>query len=99
MLVKCCSHPAPWLLAVSVLHLTALSVSFVPIVLQVIVRMFSISVSGMPNNACPFPGTAKKLQILCLLLFSIFSLHMPNCVIIAHFLLGYLYSLLPQATL
>ena len=54
------------MLTVFVLHLMALSVSCVPIVLQFIVRMFSISISGMPNNACPFPGTTKKLKtFLC----------------------------------
>ena len=68
---QCCLNPAPWLITVFVLQLAALSVSFVPIVLQFIVRMFNISISGMPNNACPFPGTLKKLQIFCLLLCSV----------------------------
>ena len=38
--------------------------------------------SGMPNKACLFPETTKKLHIFYLLLCSILTLHMPNCVII-----------------
>ena len=33
-------------------------------------------------NSCPFLGTKKKVQLFCLLLCSIFTLHMPNCVIL-----------------
>ena len=36
----------------------------------------------MPNKACLFPGTTKKLHILHLLLCSVFTFHMPNCVIV-----------------
>ena len=44
--------------------------------------MFSVLMSGIPNKGCPFPGTTKKLHIICLLMCSIFTLHMPNCVFI-----------------
>ena len=44
--------------------------------------LFSVSLSGMPNKACTFPGTTKNVHIFCLLLCSIFTLHLPNCVII-----------------
>ena len=44
-----------WPLSMFVLHLAALSASCVPIVLQFIVRMSNISLSGMPNRACSFP--------------------------------------------
>ena len=44
--------------------------------------MFSLSVLGMPNKVCPFPGTKKNLQIFCLLLYSNFTLNMLNCVIV-----------------
>ena len=67
-------------MAVFVLQLNPPSVSFIPLALQFTVSMFSISISSMPNNACPFPGTTKEAQIFCLLLCSIFSLHLCNCV-------------------
>ena len=75
----------------------ASSISCDPILLQFIVIMFSISISGMPNSACPFPGTTKKLQVFYLLLCSIFTFHMPNCVIVVLLcvLAVYLYFLLP----
>ena len=69
-------------MAVFVLQLLALSVSCVSIVLQFICIMFSVSISGMPNKACLFPGTSKSLHVFCLLLCSIFTLHIPNYVII-----------------
>ena len=34
-------------------------------------KIFSISICSIPNNACSFPQTTKKLQIFCLLLCSI----------------------------
>ena len=40
------------------------SVSFVPIALQFITTMYSISIPDMPNNACTFPGTAKNVNFL-----------------------------------
>ena len=70
----------PQQLAVLVLHLSALSASCVPIVLQFIIRMSSVLISGMPKKACPFLQTTKTLQILSLLLCSIFTLYMPNCI-------------------
>ena len=52
--------------------------------------------SGTPNKACPFAGTTKMLHILHLLWCSVFTLHMPNCVIVVLFyvLTGCLYFLL-----
>ena len=50
------------------------SVLFVPIALQFIVSVFNLSISGMHNNACLFPGTTKKVQTFCYLLCSIFTL-------------------------
>ena len=32
------------------------------IVMQFIVRMSGVLMSGMPNKACPFPGTIKKVR-------------------------------------
>ena len=52
------------------------------IVLQFIFQMFNNSMSGIPNHAYPFPGTTKKMHFLCLSLFLISTLHLPNCVII-----------------
>ena len=43
--------------------------------------ILSTSMSGMTNKACPFPGMTKNLHILCLLLCSIFTQHVPNWVI------------------
>ena len=34
----------------------------------------------MPNKAWLCPGTTKNLHIFCLVLCSMFTLHMPNCV-------------------
>ena len=61
-----------------------MSLSFftVPIVFQLIVSMLSKLIPGIPNDACPFPGSTRKLHILCLLLCSTFTLHIPNCVIV-----------------
>ena len=69
-------------MAVFVLQLLALSVSYVSIELQFKCIMFSMSMSGMPNKACPFLGATKNLHIFCLLLHYVFTLHMPNWVII-----------------
>ena len=41
--------------------------------------------SGMPNKACTFPGTTKNLHVFSSLLCSMFTLHMPHCVIIFKF--------------
>ena len=60
-----------------ILHLSALSASCVSILFQSVVRMSSISMSGMPNKAHPFPGNIKKLHILSFFFCSIFTLHMP----------------------
>ena len=38
--------------------------------------------SGMPSKGCLFLGTTEKLHIFILLLFSVFTVHLPNCVII-----------------
>ena len=78
--VKYCPLPALQVFGVFVLQLASLSSSSVPIVLQLILRMLNNSMSGMPNNACLYPGTTKKLHILCLLLCSNFTLHMPSFV-------------------
>ena len=81
--VYCCPHPALQVIGVCVTcywHL--LSAFSGPIVLQCIVRMFKISMSGMPNNACPFPGTIKKKHILHLLLYYTFTLYITNYVIV-----------------
>ena len=51
-----------------VLHLLVLPDSCVSITLKFTVIMFGMMMSGMPNKACPFPETAKNLQILYLLL-------------------------------
>ena len=61
------------------------SASFVSIVLQLISSMSSVMISSIPSKACQFPGTTKKLHILTLLLFSTFTLHLLNCVIVVCF--------------
>ena len=53
----------------------------VPIVLQFIFEIFNNSMSAMPKNASPSPGTRKKMHFLHLLLFYISTLHLPNCVV------------------
>ena len=79
----CFPLPASQVTGVFVPQLASSSASSMPVVLQLVVRMFSISISGIPsNNACPFPETTKILHILCLLSCSNFSVHMPNCVIV-----------------
>ena len=52
------------------------------IMLQLIVSMLSVLMSGMPSNGCLFLGTTKKLHIFILQLFSILTVHLPNCVIV-----------------
>ena len=47
------------------------------VVLQLAVSMFNNLISDIPNNACLFPGTTKKLRILHLLLFSNVTLYVP----------------------
>ena len=49
-------------------------------VLQYTVRTSEVSMFGMPSNFWPVHGTTKKLHDFCLLLCSVFTLHMPNCV-------------------
>ena len=57
------------------------SPSFDSIVLQLIVNMPSVLMSDRPSKGCLFLGTTQKLQIF-VLLFSIFTVHLPNCVIV-----------------
>ena len=49
------------------------------IVLKLIVKMDSSSLSDIPNNAGPFPGTTKDLLNICLFLWLIFTLQMSYC--------------------
>ena len=79
---QCWSFPASWVWHLLVLQFTSLSLLLVPIVMQLIVNMFSNLISGIPNKACLFPGTTKKFHILHLLLFSNVTLHMHNCIIV-----------------
>ena len=44
------------------MHLAAWLASFVPVVLQFVVRMCNISMVDMPDKACLFPRTTKKEQ-------------------------------------
>ena len=70
-------------MAVFVLQLLALlSFLYIFCVAVYMYNMLSMLMSSIPNKVCPFPGTTKNLHIFCLLLFSIFTLHMPNCIII-----------------
>ena len=61
-----------------------MSLSFLsaPTVFQLMVSMFSNLISGIPNNACPFPGTTKKLHTSHALLGSTVTLHMPNALLL-----------------
>ena len=77
--VQHCSFPTSWVLCLFVLQFVSLSSFSVTIVLQPIVNMFINSISGIPNNAHPFPGATKKLHILLFFLCSNFTLYMPNC--------------------
>ena len=65
-----------------VLQFCRLSASFDSIVLQLIINIPSVLMSGMPSKGCLSLGTTKKLHILILLLFSIFTIYLPNCVIV-----------------
>ena len=69
----------PLIIRLFVLQLTSLSSVSVPILLQLIAYNFSNLIYSKPNNSCLFPGTTKKLHILCLVLCFV-TLHMPNCV-------------------
>ena len=75
-----CSLPTPRTLSFLMLQFVPFFSISIPIVLQFIFEMFNNSMSGMPNNASPFPGTTKKMHFLCLSLFSVSTLHVPNCV-------------------
>ena len=44
--------------------------------------MPSVLMSGIPSKCCLFLGTTKKLHILILLLFPMFTVHLLNCVIV-----------------
>ena len=44
--------------------------------------MLRASVSGMPNNGCPFPGTTKNLHFFLLILCSTTTIYVPTCVIV-----------------
>ena len=62
------------------------------IVLQLIFKTSRVSMSGMSNRTWPFPGATKNSQLFCLLLWSVFTFHMPNCVIIVFsYVLGHFY--------
>ena len=67
--------------------------------IKVMFMALSMSISGMSNKACPFTGTTKNLHISCLLLCSIFMLHVPNSVIVLLYVLivYYHFLLLPNA--
>ena len=88
---QCCSLPISWVLCLFVLQFASSSSFSEPIVLQHIVSMFSNLISGIPNNAYPFPGTTKKLHILHFLLHFNFTLHMHNYVIVVWL---YIFSLI-----
>ena len=60
-------------------HLSSVA-SSAPIERIFILIMLRTSVSGMPSNACPFPGTTKN-YILKVFLCSITTIHIPNSVI------------------
>ena len=51
-----------------VLHLLALSLSCVSTVLKFTVIIFSMSMLGITDKACPFPGTTKNLLFFGLLI-------------------------------
>ena len=91
LFVQCCSHPAPWLLVVFILHLVALFPVY-ELCHNIGLGCLVFQFLACPNGSCPFPGTAKKIQILCLLLCSTFSLHKPNHVAVVqlYVLVGYL---------
>ena len=75
--------------------------SGVSIVLQFLVRMFIFQCLACLIMLAHFLELQRKLQILCLLLCSIFTLNMLNCVILVlvYVLAGYLYFLWPQIDL
>ena len=76
------------------LHLATVSVSCEPIVLQFILRIFSVLMSGMPKRACHFPETTNKLQIFSLLLWSILPfLYLIVLLLFSYVLVGLFVSL------
>ena len=78
MFLYCCLQLTTLVAGNVLLHLLALSPSWVSILLHFIDRMSNMSMSDMPYKVCPFPGTSKKLHILSLLLCSTFTLHIHN---------------------
>ena len=78
------------------LHLFGVFVSCVCIVLQFIVKMSCISVSGIPDKTCPFHGTAEDYNFQFFMFLFFFTLHMSNCFIVSlsYVLTGYLDFLL-----
>ena len=70
---------------------TCFSLFSAPIVLQFIFMIFTNSIPDLPNNVPPSPRSTKKMHVLHLLLFSIFTLQLPECVIVVLF---YVFSLI-----
>ena len=59
-----------------------MSSSFISIVLQLIVSMPSVLMSGISSKGCLFLVTTKKLHIFIFLFFYFLTVHLPNCVIV-----------------
>ena len=68
-------------MAVFVLHLSVVLASCASVVLQFTFIVFSMSMSGMPNKAYLFLEL-QRIHHFCLLWWFIFTLHIPNCVIV-----------------
>ena len=69
----------------SILNTLFINISYAPpgsIVLHFTLRMSSISIAGIPNNARPLPGTTKNLHNLSPFLYLIAILHIPNYIIL-----------------
>ena len=60
----------------------AFSYFSVPIMLPLICRSFNSSISSMPNNVSPSPGTTKKMHFCVHCYFQLLYCTSPNCVIV-----------------
>ena len=63
------SHPTSLVSCPFVLQFVSLSSFRVPIVLQLIVKMFSNLIFGIPNNACIFTGTTEIAYFAFVIMF------------------------------
>ena len=82
-----CTHPATRTLSSLSMQFAPFSSFSVPIVLQFIFNMFKNSISGMPHNASPPPGTTKKMHFFVFVIifnFYFASTLLCNCCVVIY---------------